>query len=47
MMGTHHADDSILRLDGSSLDQANQGLTIGTSYRFLSGVKGGEDADWE
>jgi predicted CXXCH cytochrome family protein len=47
MVGSHHADDSILQLDGSSLNQANQGLTVGTSYRFLSGVKGGEDADWE
>jgi predicted CXXCH cytochrome family protein len=47
MHGTHHADDSILQLDGSSLNQASQGLSVGTSYRYLSGVKGGEDADWE
>ena len=47
MFGTHHADDSMLQLDGSSLDEASQGLSPGTSYRYLSGVKGGEDSDWE
>jgi predicted CXXCH cytochrome family protein len=47
MFGTHHADDSMLQLDGSSLNQASQGFSPGTSYRYLSGVKGGEDDDWE
>ncbi len=34
--GAHHTDDSII--DGS---------TVGKSYRFLYGVKGTEDSDWE
>jgi len=34
--GTHHADDSTI-----------DGLTVATSYRFLNGVKGLEDSDWE
>lgn len=47
MHGTHHADDSVLLLGDANFDQASQGLSPGTSYRFLSGVKGGEDSDWE
>ncbi len=34
--GAHHADDSTI--DGS---------TVGTSFRFLYGIKGIEDSDWE
>ena len=34
--GSHHADDSII-----------DGLTVGTSYRFLYGVKGREHPTWE
>jgi hypothetical protein len=45
--GTHHADDSVLRIGDLNFNQANQGLTPGTSYRYLSGVKGGEISDWE
>jgi hypothetical protein len=47
MAGTHHADDSVLQLDDPNFDQGSQGLSPGTSYRYLSGVKGGEDSDWE
>ncbi len=36
IFGAHHEDDSVL--DGS---------TVGKSYRFLYGVKGTEDGDWE
>ncbi len=36
MMGAHHADDSTL-----------DGTTVGKSYRFLKGVVGLEDPDWE
>jgi len=45
MFDTHHADDSALR--NGSLVEGSQGSTVGTSYRFLKGVKGGEDSDWE
>ena len=34
--GAHHADDSVI--DGS---------TVGKSFRFLYGIKGSEDSDWE
>ncbi len=34
--GTHHADDSTI-----------DGLTVETSYRFLLGIVGLEDSDWE
>ena len=34
--GTHHADDSDI-----------DGLTVATSFRFLNGVTGLEDSDWE
>jgi len=34
--GSHHADDSTI-----------DGLTVPTSYRFLLGVVGTEDSDWE
>ncbi len=36
--GAHHGDDTTLPLDGS---------TIATSYRFLRGILGLEDDDWE
>ena len=45
MIGSHHSDDSALRF--GSIVEGDQGGTPGTSFRFLSGVKGGEDADWE
>lgn len=34
--GAHHADDSVI-----------DGATVGTSFRFLLGVKGKEDPKWE
>lgn len=34
--GTHHADDSTI-----------DGLTVATSFRFLNGIVGLEDPDWE
>jgi hypothetical protein len=43
--GSHHAKDSVLKF--GSINEASQGSSSGTSYRFLSGVKGGEDSDWE
>jgi len=44
--GSHHADDSMLKF-GSTFNSSLQGGTSGTSYRFISGVHGGEDSDWE
>jgi len=43
--GAHHADDVVLKF--GSISEGSQGGTIGLSYRFLKGVKGGEDADWQ
>lgn len=45
MIGSHHSDDTALQF--GTLVEADQGGTPGTSYRFLSGVKGAEDDDWE
>jgi len=47
MAGSHHADDSALKF--GSIDTSSQGTgpNSGTSYRFLKGVQGGEDSDWE
>ena len=48
MQGTHHADDEVvLQLDTKPIGTAGQGGSPGLSYRFLSGVLGGEDSDWE
>jgi hypothetical protein len=38
--GSHHADDSVLKF--GSINLSGQGGTVGTSFRFLLGVKGGE-----
>ena len=43
--GAHHANDAVLKFPTVNL--AGQGTTVGTSYRFLLGVKGGEDTDWQ
>lgn len=43
--GAHHANDSALKF--GTINTTNQGATAGASYRYLKGVKGGEDADWE
>lgn len=44
--GSHHAGDSVLKF-GASLDDTAQGGTTALSYRFLKGVKGAEDSDWQ
>jgi len=43
--GAHHGDDSCLKAD--TLNVSAQGQSTATSYRFLYGVKGIEDKDWE
>jgi predicted CXXCH cytochrome family protein len=43
--GAHHGDDSVLKF--GTIDETAQGGTVATSYRFLLGVKGGEDDDWQ
>ncbi|HEW81559.1 MAG TPA: hypothetical protein ENH18_04225 [Nitrospirae bacterium] len=50
--GAHHFVDDMLKFGG--INEATQaqttgtnGTKVGSSYRFLKGVKGGEDADWE
>lgn len=43
--GAHHTDDSVLKF--GSINESSQGSTAGLSYRFLKGIKGGEDDDWE
>ena len=45
MKGAHHTDDHILKF--GSINESNQGSSTGLSYRFLKGVKGGEDSLWE
>lgn len=46
MRGSHHTNDAILQL-GANFTETNQGTTPGLSYRFLYGVHGGEDSDWQ
>lgn len=43
--GAHHIDDTVLKFGSISL--GGQGGSTGLSYRFLKGVKGGEDSNWE
>jgi hypothetical protein len=43
--GAHHIDDAVLKFGNISL--IGQGGSTGLSYRFLKGVKGGEDSDWQ
>jgi hypothetical protein len=43
--GSHHVNDSVLKF--GSIDEGKQGSTTALSYRFLKGVKGGEDSDWQ
>ncbi|MDL1969471.1 MAG: hypothetical protein LWW94_00580 [Candidatus Desulfofervidaceae bacterium] len=43
--GSHHTDDSVLK--AATLDETAQGTSVGTSYRFLAGIHGIEDSDWE
>ncbi len=46
MKGAHHTIDTVLKF-GASFTTASQGATVGASYRFLLGVKGAEDTDWQ
>ena len=50
--GAHHFVDDMLKFGG--INEATQaqttgtnGTDVGSSYRFLKGIKGGEDPDWE
>ena len=43
--GAHHTDDSCLKL--ATYDDTEAGSIVGKSYRFLLGIKGIEDNDWE
>jgi len=43
--GAHHADDSCVKY--GTYSNADAGSTVGKSYRFLFGIKGVEDDDWE
>jgi hypothetical protein len=42
--GAHHSSDAVLKFGGIS--ESDQGATVGTSYRFLYKVHGGEVSDW-
>ncbi|MBW1670313.1 MAG: hypothetical protein JRI67_01120 [Deltaproteobacteria bacterium] len=44
--GAHHGDDSSLK-PGADFLQSAQGADITTSYRWLGGIEGIEDPDWE
>ncbi len=44
--GGHHGDDSCLK-QGTDFNQSAQGADIVTSYRWLGGIEGIEDGDWE
>lgn len=46
MKGAHHAVDTALKF-GAGFTTATQGTAVGNSYRFLLGVKGAEDTDWQ
>ncbi len=43
----HHTDDSCLKLATYDDSEAGAGSDVGKSYRFLDGVRGVEDDDWE
>jgi len=43
--GAHHGDDSCLK--PTSVNEGTQGSTVAASYRFLYGIHGIEDNDWE
>ncbi|MEW6584945.1 MAG: cytochrome c3 family protein [Nitrospirota bacterium] len=43
--GSHHVNDSVLKF--GTINEGGQGGTTALSYRFLNGVHGGEDADWQ
>jgi hypothetical protein len=43
--GGHHAKDFALKF--GQINENQQATAVGTSYRFLNKVKGGEDDDWQ
>jgi len=43
--GAHHGDDACLKF--GTIDEASQGASVATSYRFLYKVKGGEHDEWQ
>ncbi len=43
--GAHHDSDAVLKFGG--IVEGSQGASVATSYRFLLGVQGGEDTDWQ
>jgi predicted CXXCH cytochrome family protein len=43
--GAHHTDDTVLKF--GTINETNQGASVGTSYRFLYKVHGGEASDWQ
>lgn len=45
LKGAHHTDDSVLKFGSINIDA--QGVSTALSYRFLKGVKGGEDTNWQ
>lgn len=45
LRGAHHGDDRVLKF--GQIDENAQGSSVALSYRFLKGVKGGEDSDWQ
>ncbi len=45
MRGTHHADDRAVKF--GTTNEAGMATSVGNSYRFLRGVKGIEDDDWQ
>jgi cytochrome c553 len=42
--GSHHPNDAVLKF--GTISEAGQGGTTALSYRFLLGVKGGEETNW-
>jgi hypothetical protein len=42
--GSHHYNDIMLKF--GSINESNQGGVVGSSYRFLYKVKGGENTNW-
>ncbi|MDP2156468.1 MAG: hypothetical protein Q8K68_02015 [Nitrospirota bacterium] len=47
MRGAHHTADTVLKFGPGFTTTTTQGTTVGLSYRFLLGVKGAEDTDWQ
>lgn len=43
--GSHHVNDGVLKF--GTISEAGQGGTTALSYRFLKGVKGGENPTWQ